>query len=303
MSVRLLIILILGTVIGACASTPGSQQAREQFSSRQAAAAVEAQQDGRLRQALILWQTVLTAEPDNADALAAIHRLKSTIEDETVSAIRKGEAAYSGGKSSEGDGWMLRALALSPAEPAALKALRLSVSRVSHERQEQKVESAYAGLEQKPVVAKEIPAASIDPLEDLRRLFAQGRYDAVLRTVAVSGNADDASYAALVRDSHIALAQRAGDAGELEQQLMHLDEALVIASAPGDPLRQERQVLAEGLSNDYYRQSLALLKTDLEGAIAALEKSVVLNPSNLSAKDKLDQAQTLKENLKRIRSE
>jgi tetratricopeptide (TPR) repeat protein len=300
---RLLIVAALAAFLSACASTPGSQRALDEFSSRQAVAASQAQEDGRLRDALSLWQTVVAAVPGDPDALAAIHALKSTIEDETDSAIRKGEAAYGQGKRSEGDRWMLRALALTPGEPIALAALRLSVSGASHERQEQKVQSAYAGLEEKkPVAAEASEAAVSDPVEELKRLFDQGSYDAVLQAVA-DADADDARYAALARDSHIALARRAGDAKQPEQRLRHLDQALAISSAPGDPLWQERRKLAEGLSDDYYRQSLALLKSDLDGAIAALEKSVMLNPDNIAAKDKLDQAQTLKQNLNRIRSE
>lgn len=295
MTARILAIAVLAAVLSACASSPGSESALDDFRTRQATAAEDAERDGKLREALTLWQTVITAEPGNSEAIAAIQALQSAIESQTRNAISEGKASYARGDNREGDRWMLRALALSPQEPTALTALRLSVSQASHRRQEEKVESAYAGLEEE--VKK--PAATRDPGLELQRLFDAGDYDAVLRA-AESDGAQDEEGTALVRESHTALAGRARDAKQPERQLMHLDKALAMTSTPGDRLRQERQQLAEELSDDYYRRSLALLKSDLDAAVVALETAIELNPGNIVAIEKLDQAQTLKRNLKKI---
>ena len=302
MTRRLTATAVLAALLSACASTGSSPQALQDFSARQSAAAQQAMDEGRLLEALSLWQTVATVAPANSDVSARIAQLKEQIAIETRSAVSNGEAAYARGSATEGDRWMLRALALTPGQPAALKALRLSVSEASHNRQKEKVESAYAGLEEEPQppepVAPEPELATLAPL--LAQLQLAGDYEGVLTAADASTRTLNASELAWVRKAHIALAERSGNAGKPELQLVHLDKALAIASVPGEQLQQERQRLAEMLSDSYYRESLTLFKEDLDAAIAALRRSITYNPANIAAVEKLDQAQTLKRNLQRI---
>lgn len=299
MNLRTLWVTALILALGACAGVPGTEQATSDFLRRQAIAAANAQAAGNLHEALTLWRTVTVVEPANTEALAAIHALKGIIEDETRAALGAGAAAYTRGNNREGDRWMLRALALSPGEASALGALRRSVSEASHDRQAEKIASAYVASEAAEPAPEPAPETSTrNPAEDLQRLFNAGDFAGFLR-VAKAENGIQSEYSVLIRDAHLALAGQARDANQPEQQLMHLDQALA-AVPPGERLRQERNTLADSLSDEYYRRSLALLKTDLQAAIVALEKSIAFNPDNLSAKDKLDQAQTLKRNLEKI---
>jgi hypothetical protein len=302
-TIRALSIVLLAAALTACASPPGQQSGLDDFKARQADAAATAQADAKYREALMLWQTVATVDPGDAEAQKAILSLQSTIESETRNAVSEGKAAYRRGRAADGDRWMLRALALRPGEPTALQGLRKSVSEASHNRQGKKVQSSYGGVDLKNDEAQEKPAnkAPIDPAVAIQRLFDAGDYDGVLAAVAASDTTKQAAYSALARDAHLALAARAQEANKLEEQLGHLDQALATGAAPKS-LLLERQTLAERLSDDYHRKSLGLLKTDLAGAIEALEKSIDFNPSNISAKDKLDQALTLKRNLEKIKA-
>lgn len=308
MSRRLLMVFAAVSVLSACAATTGLTSLGE-FQDRQAAAAAAAEQDGKLREALNLWHTVLTVEPKNASAVAAAEALELSIARDTRRAISRGNAAYAKGNNREGDRWMLRALALTPGEDTAFAALQLSVSDASHRRQKEKVESSYPGVLEESAdengkngaKAKAETQVATDPRSEAQRLFEASDYEGAIR-VAGSGITEDEADAVWVRDAHLVLAERAQKAGELEQQLMHLDAALALSSPPDEVLAKKRKGLAKSLSDLYYRRSLSLIKSDVDGAIASLEAAVAFNPSNIAATDKLDQAKTLKRNLSRIKA-
>ena len=295
---RLLIVWAL-LALTACSTPSGNRSAMEAFQQRQATAAAEAASEGRLREALSLWLTVTTVDPGNADAIAAIAAIRDSIDRDTQQAIGEGEAAYVQGRRREGDRWMLRALALSPGDPRALDALRKSSSDASHDRQKEKVKSAYAGRAEK----MSTPEVTPEPGLDLEGLFEAGDYAALLRAAdgARGPGLSDADLA-WVRETHLALARRARDAKQPEEQLQHLDDALAITVTPDNGLQKERQALARELSDDYYRQSLGLFNSDLDAAIAALERAITFNPANIAATEKLDQAQILKRNLEKIQA-
>lgn len=303
MTGRALGIVVLAATLSACATSLGPQSDLHEFKRRQTIAAQTAQEDGKFRDALMLWQTVATVDPQDSDAQASISTLQSTIENETRKAISEAQAAYSRGRRSDGDRWMLRALALTPKEPTALKGLQTSVSEASHERQDKRVQSSYGEQSPEKDKTEDAPLAKavIDPAKDIQRLFDAGDYEGVLAAVATYNDSEQERHKTVIRNSHLALAERAQKAKNPEEQLNQLDQALALGAASKSLLR-ERQTLAETLSDDNYRASLSLLKTDLEGAIKALEKSIAFNPRNIAAKDKLDQALTLKRNLEKIKA-
>lgn len=302
---RLLILVIAVFALSACVSSTGLTSL-DDFRDRQAAAAAAAEQEGKLREARNLWNTVLTVEPNNAAALAAVEALELSIATNTRRAISRGKAAYAKGDNRNGDRWMLRALALTPGEDTAFAALQLSVSAASHRRQREKVESSYPGVAeggaQKSAQASAETQVAADPRSQAQRLFEVNDYDGVIRLAGSRIKAGEAD-AVWVRDAHLALAELARTAQEPEQQLMHLDAALVLSSPRDDALVKQREGLAKSLSDLYYRRSLSLIKADVDGAITALEAAVAFNPSNIAATDKLDQAKTLKRNLSRIKAQ
>jgi len=298
-------VLVTVSALSACASSLGPLLSTDEFRDRQATAATQAEQDGRLREALNLWRTVLTVEPGNASAIAAVAALEQAIVVDTRRAISNGNAAYAKGNNRDGDRWMLRALALTPGEDAAFTALQLSVSEASHRRQREKVESSYPGVvEENPGESMDTnapPPEARDSRTEAQRLFEAGDYDGVLRITGSDVKKSEAD-SVWARKAHLVLAERAGTAKESELQLSHLDRALALSPTPEKALVKKRQKLAKSLSNVYYRRSLSLIKSDVDGAIAALEAAIAFNPSNIAATDNVDQAKTLKRHLSRIKA-
>lgn len=288
----------LAVALTGCAGGSALQGGDEAYLAAQSAAAVEAQESGDPARALAFWRSVLTLDPNNPTAVAAVDALQVQITQDTASALRQAQDAYKKGRIRDGDRWMLRALALTPGQEDALAALRNSDSNASHAKQNKK-----SGVEVQNLAKKQAEDIAVDDsLTKLQLRYDTGDYRGVIDEAHKQPNGNSEAILQLVGAAHLQLAERAAASDEPEKQLEHLDAALASASTNNDPLRRERTRLAHSLSDDYYKQGLALLKTDLSASLSALERSVDLNPSNIAAREKLDQAEALKRNLEKIRS-
>ncbi|MCB1844871.1 MAG: hypothetical protein KDI09_18045, partial [Halioglobus sp.] len=105
---------------------------------------------------------------------------------------------------------------------------------------------------------------------------------------------------ALLRNAHIALADAAEESGDLETALAEIQAAMIALPQPTDPLVEKTFELRSDLSQAAYREGARLLQRDLDGAIKALETALRYNPYNGDARRKLDQANTLQRNLRKI---
>lgn len=288
--------LLLAVALTALLPAVATAAARDDFVAAQKERARQLADDDRLAEALAIWRTLLPLGTPDDETSAAIAELERTIAARVQSLESRARQAYGAGRRSDGDTYMLKLLALEPGHPGALKRLRRSHSLFAQRQQQEKSDTEYRDTvrEQR---ATEPPLNST--YDRLLALEQRGEYDAMLALAERAGSTDGDS-ARLLRGAHIALADRAERNGDLDKALEHMGAAMVLLPLADDPLLARSAELRGQLSADWYRRGTALIKTDLPGAIAALEKAVAYNPYNDNARRKLDQAQTLRRNLERI---
>ncbi|MEO1082264.1 MAG: hypothetical protein AAFY29_22085 [Pseudomonadota bacterium] len=271
---------------------PGSV---DDFVAQQRAAAESAEAGDELVVALAHWRTLAMLNPDDQRTRAEIDSLKAQIATRAGEAVERGEAAYERGDTQAGDAAMLEALALRPGMEQALTPLRASKSVAAHGRQDKKVAAEYA---QRAAVEDEEQAAAMqDALAVLEQSLANGDYERVL----AEAKGSEAAMRDLTQRAHLGLADRAGKRGDRDGELHHLGVAVALANGEDRKLMAREEALRESLSDEAYQGGLELLQTDLARAIEHFEQAMLYDPKNLAAKQKLEQAQKLKNNLERIR--
>ena len=299
-----ILLLALCSLVPACTVLPSREVALVEYRNAQKAAARQAEQEGRLLEALNLWRSLLPLDAGgdedvgNTEIHDAIMSLEKQIQARTSRSLRNGKLAYSRGDDSSGDTWMLKVLALHPEQKEALAALRLSASKRAEAQQAAKGEEEY-----RAVIARQRqrePAKSIWPDYQVRSLYEAGKFEAVLKLGSRAAGELGEEFPLLLRSSHIALADQAKGNKEYDLELHHLQAAMTAHSVHDDPLIGRCDRLRIMLSKKWYRMGNGLMKDDLRGAIAALEKSVGYYPGNSAAKIKLKQAKTMQRNLEKI---
>jgi len=98
------------------------------------------------------------------------------------------------------------------------------------------------------------------------------------------------------------MARLAQASGQEAIALDHVEQALV-HDPKNRELRKKSSALRKSISTSIYKDGLALMKTDLAGAIEKFELASTYDPKNLSIKRRLNQAVTLQQNLKKIRQQ
>jgi cation transport regulator ChaC len=278
--------------LAGCAVVP-PMDSEESFLQEQLAASEQAAAQNNPRGALAYLYPLLTLNPEDDEELKArIATLEAEVDARVSRAMSRGKAAYERGDRRAGDASMLQALALEPGLEEALLALRLSASEVSHGRQAEKVAYEFTQREE----AEEQQALAM-----LEQALSEEKYEQVLEM----GEAQDLEAEGAVQDmtlqAHVGLAARARSAGDQDAELRHIGAAVALSGGEDRKLLAREKTLRDALSDSAYREGLALMQTDLAGAIAQFERAVAYAPGNLAAKQKLDQARTLKKNLDRIR--
>ncbi|MAT92918.1 MAG: hypothetical protein CME59_10000 [Halioglobus sp.] len=282
----------------ACATLPGREAATLAFVEAQKTQARELRQQDRLADSLALWRTLLPLGAPDEETRRAIAELEKEIAAQTASNLRRARRAYAGGNTRQGDTWLLKVLALSPGHPEALERLGHTASERASAQQRNKSEQENRAAKQRAA-----PRAAYAPPDDsgrMRTLYEQGDFEGVIALGRQAAPAAGTRQAALLRQAHIALAERAGGAGRNELALEHLQAAMIAQPEEDDPLLARSLELRGALSRHWYEQGSRLLSSDLDAAVVALEKALQYNPYNANAQRKLAQAQTLQRNLQRI---
>ena len=172
-----------------------------------------------------------------------------------------------------------------------------------------------------PPAAGARPGAPRDPWAIIRGEIAAGRYDAAIREAETSRVQPDRAQAAVLASAYAGsartvrgtnaplagtLALRAGElyldtAQQPEQAIEPLQLALMLT--PGNARAQTLLTTArERASEPHYRAGVqAAQRQDLDGAIAAFDRALALNPEHRNAQLQKAQAQELKANLQRLR--
>ena len=281
-------------LLAACTGLPPQEESITAFTHAQKNSALTLEDEGRYAQSLDRWRSLLPLRESDPDVNAAIKRLKTTIEQRAALAMRKGESAYARGRHDDGDTWMQRVLALQPGNQKALQ----NLSKTQSER-------VRAEAKGKSETEHQLMAEHKGPAPDnfqgqLAALYKERNYQQMIELGANKQTKYDQEEATLLRHAHVALADEALDQGDLEASLIQLQEALSVKPLNNDPLLDRSAQLRASLSKNWYQEGSRLMKVDLQSAITALKKSLSYNPYNNAAKQKLNQAETLQRNLRRI---
>jgi Tfp pilus assembly protein PilF len=160
-----------------------------------------------------------------------------------------------------------------------------------------------------------------DPWVAIRQAVAAGRFDDAIRQAEGSQVRPDAAQAVVLASAYAgnATAIRASNAAQAGTQALragqlYLETAnrpedaleplrLAIAINPGDARAQMLLTSAKAKAADiYYRNGVAAFqKQDLDGAIAAWDKTLTIDPDHRNAQLNRAQAIELKQNLQRLR--
>jgi len=289
-------ILVCCLGLTACANQPPQQQSVAAYVSQQKTAARKAEQEGRLAEAVSLWQSLLPLELDDADIHLALSSLEQRIAKRVKRGLRNAEAAYAKGNDSAGDLWLLKVLALKPGQPQALSTLQQSTSSRAQAQQ-----AAKSDEESERLMARR-RAAPDSAYTQMRRLYDQGDYQAVLSLASQHSQTADVEIGRLLALTHIALADKAQKQAKQTTELEHVQAAIKILPTEDETLLNRRAALRKSLSEVWYRKGIGMMQEDLPVAISALEKSVDYNPDNRAAKLQLNKARILKRNLEKIKN-
>ena len=301
MTSRNVAIAVLLLCIGFMVPSLALADATENFIAAQKAAARQLTQEGRLAEALAMWQTLLPLGTGDEEIWAAIADLESDIASRVTTLLRSARRAYANGRSEDGDRYMLKVLALQPGQRDALLRLRRSHSTFAQRQQQQKSEIEYQARVGNPGVPVKAPSPPPqDLVAQLKVLERKGDYAGMVALAETSSDAGQADAAALLRDAHVALAEQAEGDKKLDDALAHVESAMTLQPVENDPLLDRSAKLRGKLSTSWYEKGVRLIQTDLPAAIDALSKALNFNPYNVNAKRKLAQAETLQRNLSRI---
>ena len=296
MSVHTFTIAILVGCMGLAWPQLSVADATDDFVQAQKAAARKLTEENRLAEALALWQTLLPLGSGDKETWAAIADLESDIASRVTTLLRSARRAYANGRQQDGDNYMLKVLALQPGQRDALLRLRRSHSAFAQRQQQQKSDIEYQARAGKTAP----PAPPKDLVTQLKVLERKGDYPGMLKLAETSGAAKQPDAAELLRDAHVALADKAEGAENLDDALSHVESAMTLQPVENDPLLDRSAQIRGKLSTSWYEKGVRLIKTDLPAAIDALSKALSFNPYNVNAKRKLAQAETLQRNLSRI---
>ncbi len=289
-----IMLAVLSLVLGACTTLPDEQASLAEFAAAQKSGAVEAQASGDLLRAALLWRSVLALEPGSEEAAGALQGLERQIDEEAAAQLRAAERAYQRGNRRAGDGHMLKVLTLKPGQPQALE--RLGRSALATARAQVKMRTPEAYGEQ----AGPLEPSEVSLFDELSSLAMRGDHAGLVSRAAGSGSVLSPPEQELVRNAHTALADAAETSGRLDVALEEIQAAMIARPMEADPLIDRALKLRNELGQRAYREGSRLMQRDLDGAIEALESALRYNPYNGDAQRKLEQARTLRRNLRKI---
>ncbi len=292
--IRPVVWALLVSLVVACSNMPPERESRAEFVEQQKNFAQSLRSEGRLADSRSLWLTLLTLDASDSQAIEVVAQLDQAIARRVEDAWRKGESAYSRGNTRDGDIWMLRVLAAQPGHEAAQQRLAKSQSASAQSQQRDK------SLAENRILLARKREAPGGVNEKIKAFYREGAYQQVLDSASQISGVAGSEVGDLVRKSHIALADEEEAQGDWKLALSHVQGAIASDPIAHDPLLSRAASLRGQLSDSLYKEGLMLMSDDLTAAIDVLKNSLFYNPYNQSAKRKLQQAQKLEANLRRI---
>ncbi|MGI9335842.1 MAG: tetratricopeptide repeat protein [Gammaproteobacteria bacterium] len=295
---------------------------------------------GALARALSEWRTVAALEPQSREAAGAIARLDESVRENADARTSEARAALARGQRSTATTAALRALALDPSHDEAQAVLRdleseqvvrsrtLAPIRLARNPDPGNDDSVYVRAQTTPGDAQLAAAATAvspglvtrgAPSETaVARARSAGAPGVSNRsagadagsagaagapqtsTTAASGTPENAPQARKLTAAREAIeaGQAARARGELDRALRQFERAVALT---GDRRAQAAAIqLRSELAERYYAEGVRAFRTDVDGAISALERSVQYDPGHTQAQLKLLAARETRERLAQL---
>lgn len=326
--VRRLAIPALAALVGACAQAPSPPDAepapaprvvrqdgpREDAARRHRELARQARAAGDLATARDHLHVVAMLVPDDEAARRESEALQAEIRRDVREHLETGRAAMRSGDSARASTAFLHALALEPRNAEAARALReidrqnmarAQANRAARVRVEDLFADARAAKGGAPSAAAPAGAGGNNDAYDLdQRLdrLEAGDTDGALRELKAWVDAHPKDRAGRQRVG-AAVADRAKDAeakGQRESALSLYEQALALRGEPQPDWSARVASLRKSVAADYYSTGVKLIRSDLPGAVRALETSVRLDPTNANAANRLREAKAAQNKLSRM---
>jgi tetratricopeptide (TPR) repeat protein len=292
--------LVVGLCILTAACSTRILQSDSMLTSRQQLA-VDFEQDKRLADALVQWQILQLAYPQNDMVVSNISRLSSLIEGKVEKLIS--DINQRKGKSSSYNPQVdyLKVLALAPDNEIALTALRGMELKQAYQAASQKTAAIKNSYKVKQITTQKLN--EVDSFQAQADSYqAQGQTQALLELIDVflMKHPDHQGAMKYRYDSYVKLGERELATNKIEDAVEYFELALSVKGMDNKALLAKNNLLKVELSKQYYLQGIQSIKTNIDDAVVLFQSSVFYNPKNLKAQQQLNRASKIQKNLRRI---
>jgi len=332
---RPLAALVAAGLLGACAQAPSAPESAEEVPAprtifvkpsggpRMEAArrhrdlAKAARSAGDLATARDHLAVVVLVEPDDASARQELDALTAEIRKRVNDHLEDARAAQRAGDAGRASAEYLRVLALEPRQAEATRALkeidrqnmaRAQSSRASRVRVEDLFADARAARAAPPAKGGAAATASTEPrdasydLEARLELLRSSDPSVALRELKVWVDANPRDRASRQKIG-AAVAERAKEAEGRGQNALAFslyEQAVVLRGEPQREWSASAATLRKQVGEERYGEGVRLMRTDIDGAVRALEAAVQADPKNALAAAKLREAQAAQQRFKKM---
>ncbi len=263
--------------------------------------ALQLEQQKHLAEALTQWKIIALAAPDEQTDLH-ISQLEKTIQHQLATLHR--QARESGLTDYQKQQINLKILALDPADKTAFIAMQDVKVERAEDAANQKVANinrAYVDNQHKADLAIQNTHFSQQASDKLAKQDYQSVLDLAQQWLQLQPDNKDAKqyyFTALQQ-----LGQRSVQQHKLEQGLTYWQRAEGIDLADKNQLSGQLMKLKQQLSNQYYAEAMAVLRSNIDQSVQLLQRSVSFNPANQRAAAQLHKARIMQQNFHHISSQ
>jgi tetratricopeptide (TPR) repeat protein len=310
MKQRLLPVILVGLLLAACDTTnnnwqavsvpPGSDTALAAFITAKKQLAKDLELKGKLVEARREWRYVAAADPKDEEARTHVADLTETIDDRKAEYLKEGDAALAKGQNKQAQAAFLKVLALDPSDEQAVARLRKidrTFAMASQGKKDKEAMTDYrATVAREQDTSEEFEAQVNVPLKkgDYRKVID-------LSDQFLKRNPNNKSAAGYRKSAYMNLIDESRAKGRYRDALTYLDTVSAAADESEKPALQEKtRTVQLELAGQLYSQGVAVMTTNLAKSVELLTESVSLDPENWKARQSLNQARKMQENLGRI---
>lgn len=279
---------------------PGADTALATFIAARKQLAKDLELRGKLIEARREWRYVSAADPKDEESRTHIADLTEVIDGRKDEYFKEGDAALAKGQTKQAQAAFLKVLALDPSDEEAVARLRRidrTFALAGQSRKDNQAMTDYrATVAREQDTSEEFEAQVNVPMKkgDYRKVIDVS--DQFLKR-----NPGNKSAAGYRKTAYMNLIDESRAKGRYRDALTYIDTVSEVADDSEKPALQEKtRVVKLELAGQLYSQGVAVMTTNLAKAVELLTESVSLDPDNWKAKQSLNQARKMQDNLGKI---